>query len=182
MSNIGKQPIVIPEGVNVTLSGNNILVKGKLGELNLDFNSNMKVVYEENKVKVTRPSDSKKYREYHGLYRALINNMVIGVNIGFSKELHLVGVGYTTEKKGDFLLVNAGYSHPVYFEIPEGIIIETPKNTTIIIKGISKQNVGDVAAKIRQIRKPEPYKGKGIKYADEYVRRKAGKTIGAAVG
>ena len=112
------------------------------------------------------------------MYRALINNMVIGVNIGFSKELHLVGIGYTTEKKGDFLLVNAGYSHPIYFEIPEGIIIETPKNTTIIIKGISKQNVGDVAAKIRQIRKPEPYKGKGIKYSDERIRRKAGKTVG----
>jgi len=179
MSNIGKQSISIPEGVNIEISGQNVSVKGKLGELNLIYDSRIKVVNSDNAIIVTRSSDKKEFRELHGLYRALINNMVIGVTEGYSKELHLVGVGYTAEKKGEFVLINAGYSHAIYFEIPDGIDIDLPNNTTIVIKGINKQNVGDVAAKIRQIRKPEPYKGKGIKYSDEIIRRKAGKTVGA---
>ena len=144
----------------------------------MEFDNSITIIHENNQIILNRSQDIKKQRELHGLYRALINNMVQGVSVGFSKELQLVGVGYSADKKGEFLLINAGYSHPIYFEIPEGIDIETPNNTTIIIKGINKQNVGDVAAKIRQIRKPEPYKGKGIKYSDEYIRRKAGKTVG----
>jgi len=182
MSNIGKQPIVIPDGVDVTINESYIKIKGSLGELDLNFNSDMSISYDNNKVFVKRPSDEKKYKEFHGLYRALIQNMVHGVTEGFSKKLILVGVGYTAEKKGNFLLINAGYSHPIYLQIPENINIEVPSVTSIIIRGINKQNVGDVAAKIRQIRKPEPYKGKGIKYSDETIRRKAGKTVGAGAG
>ena len=178
MSNIGKQPIDLPEGTEINLSKNNITVKGKLGELNLEFDTSIAITHKNNQIILKRSLDLKKQKELHGLYRALINNMIQGVNVGFSKELQLVGVGYSADKKGDFLLINAGYSHPIYFEIPDGINIETPDNTTIIIKGVNKQNVGDVAAKIRQIRKPEPYKGKGIKYSDEYIKRKAGKTVG----
>ena len=178
MSNIGKQSINIPDGVDINLNKNTISVKGSLGELYLEFNSKMKVNYEDNKILVNRPSDEKKYREFHGLYRALIQNMVTGVTVGFSKELSLVGVGYTAEKKENFLIINAGYSHPIYMEIPENITIDVPSTTSIIVKGVDKQNVGDVAAKIREIRKPEPYKGKGIRYVDEYVKRKAGKTVG----
>lgn len=179
MSNIGKQSIDIPDGVEINLNKNTISVKGSLGELYLEFNSKMKVNYEDNKISVNRPSDERKYREFHGLYRALIQNMVTGVTVGFSKDLSLVGVGYTAEKKENFLIINAGYSHPIYMEIPENITIDVPSVTSIIVKGVDKQNVGDVAAKIREIRKPEPYKGKGIRYVDEYVKRKAGKTIGA---
>ena len=182
MSNIGKQIINIPEGVETILSNNTIKVKGKLGELNLEYNSKIKIECNDNQISVQRSSDAKKYRGLHGLYRSLINNMIEGVTNGFKKELHLVGVGYTVEQKGDFILVNAGFSHPVYFEIPNGIKIDIPNNATIVIGGINKQNVGDTAAKIRQIRKPEPYKGKGIKYSDEYIRKKAGKTVGVGVG
>ena len=179
MSNIGKQVIIIPENTEVKISSDNVSVKGKLGELNINYNSLIKITENDNILSLSRSSDKREHRELHGLYRALIQNMVFGVNEGFSKELNLVGVGYTVEKKGDFLLINAGYSHPIYFQIPDGIDFELPNNITIIIKGINKQNVGDVAAKIRNIRKPEPYKGKGIKYSDEYIRRKAGKTVGA---
>ena len=132
--------------------------------------------------RIKRENENRDSRELHGLYRALINNMVKGVTDGFSKELHMNGVGYTAELKNTFLMINAGYSHAIYLEIPLGINIELPNATTILIKGIDKQNVGDIAAKIRQIRKPEPYKGKGIKYSDEYIRRKAGKTVGATAG
>ena len=179
MSNVGKQPINVPEDIEVNISNNNIFVKGSKGELNLSFNSNIKVVFKDSIISIKRPSDKKEYRELHGLYRALINNMIQGVSIGFSKELNLVGVGYTADKKGNFLLVNAGYSHPIYIEIPENIEVDVPDATTVVIKGASKQNVGDLSAKIRQLRKPEPYKGKGIKYSDEHIRRKAGKTVGA---
>ena len=182
MSNIGKQPIEVPSGVDVTISDLSLIVKGPLGELDLNFDSRINIVNDNNQIIVTRSSDGKKHKELHGLYRALIFNMVLGVTTGFSKELTLVGVGYTVEKKGDFLLVNAGYSHPVYVQIPENITIEVPSVTSIIIKGVSKQNVGDMSAKIRQIRKPEPYKGKGIKYSNEKIRRKAGKTVGAGAG
>jgi len=177
-SNIGKQSINIPSGVDIILNKNIINIKGSLGELSLEFNPKMVVNFKDNKISVVRPSDEKKYKEFHGLYRALIQNMVTGVSVGFSKELSLVGVGYTAERQGPFLIINAGYSHPIYMEVPKNITIDVPSATSIIIKGADKQNVGDIAAKIRGIRKPEPYKGKGIRYVDEYVRRKAGKTVG----
>ena len=179
MSNIGKQSINIPDNTEVVISGGNIKISGKMGSLDLNFDSKIAVAQKDGVIQVSRNSDARKHRELHGLYRALINNMVIGVNEGFSKELNMVGVGYTAEKKGNFILINAGYSHPIYFQIPEGIEINLPNATTIQISGKDKQNVGDVAAKIRMIRKPEPYKGKGIKYSDEHIRRKAGKTVGA---
>ena len=145
----------------------------------MEYNSLIKITNKDNVVSVSRKSDSRKDKALHGLYRALLSNMILGVSEGFSKELQFVGVGYGVEKKGDFILVTAGFSHPVYVQLPKGITVDLPNNTTLIIKGASKQNVGDLAAKIRQIRKPEPYKGKGIKYSDEVIRRKAGKTVGA---
>ena len=180
MSNIGKQPIKIPDNTEVIIKGESIFVKGKLGELSLDFDQRINVSSKDNLLTITRSTDRRKDRELHGLYRALINNMIVGVSDGFQKELNLVGVGYTIEKKGDFILINVGFSHPVYFQIPEGITVDIPNVTTIVIKGYNKQNVGDMAAKIRSIRKPEPYKGKGIKYSDEVIRRKAGKVVGGA--
>ena len=179
MSNIGKQPVVIPEGIDINIDGSKVGIKGTLGELNLSLDSRISLAKDSNHLMVSRKSDSKKDKELHGLYRSLIQNMVIGVSKGFQKELTLVGVGYTAEKKGDFLLVNAGYSHPIYLQIPDNITIDVPSTTSIVVKGINKQNVGDIAAKIRQIRKPEPYKGKGIRYVGEYVRKKAGKTAAA---
>ena len=182
MSNIGKLPINIPEGVNVSVSANSVSIKGKNGELFMDYNNVISIISDNNVLSVTRKSDDRKDKALHGLYRALLNNMIIGVSEGFSKELHFVGVGYGVEKKGDFLLINAGFSHPVYVQLPTGITVDLPNNTTLIVKGASKQNVGDFTAKIREIRKPEPYKGKGIKYSDEVIRRKAGKTVGATGG
>ena len=180
MSNIGKQPIPIPDGVEITRMDNEIFVKGKLGELSQIIDSEANVAIEENEVVVTRSSDEKKQRELHGLTRVLIANMVEGVTNGYQKELNLVGVGYSADaSKGNFLLLNLGFSHPIYYEKPEGVTFETPNSNTVLIKGINKQEVGQVAANIRELRKPEPYKGKGIKYSDEYVRRKAGKSIGA---
>jgi len=180
MSNIGKQPIQIPDNTEVVIKGSSISVKGKLGELTLDFDTRIKISNQNNLLTVTRETNKRKDRELHGLYRALINNMVDGVTVGFKKELNLVGVGYTCEKKSDFILIHVGFSHPIYFQIPKGITVEIPDSTTIIINGYSKQNVGDMAAKIRSIRKPEPYKGKGIKYSNEFIRRKAGKVVGGA--
>jgi len=184
MSNIGKQPINIPEGVNVNIDTKigSVTVNGKNGELFLDYNTVIEISEKDNVISVLRKSDNRSDRELHGLYRALINNMILGVSEGFSKELNFVGVGYGVEKKDQFLLVNAGFSHPIYIQIPVGINVESPNNTTLIIKGANKQNVGDFAARIRKIRKPEPYKGKGIKYSDEYIKRKAGKTVGATAG
>ena len=179
MSNIGKLPINIPDGVDVNVSANSVNVKGKNGELFMEYNSLIKITNNDNVISVSRKSDNRKDKALHGLYRALLSNMILGVSEGFSKELQFVGVGYGVEKKGDFILVTAGFSHPVYVQLPKGITVDLPNNTTLIIKGASKQNVGDLAAKIRQIRKPEPYKGKGIKYSDEVIRRKAGKTVGA---
>ena len=179
MSNIGKNPIDIPEGVTVNINKTDINVKGKLGELNYIANSELIISIEDNKVVVSRQTDQKKHRELHGLTRTLIYNMIVGVSEGFSKELNLVGVGYTADAgSGKYLVLNVGYSHPIYFEQPDGITFETPKNTVIIIKGYDKQLVGQVAARIREFRKPEPYKGKGIKYSDEYIKRKAGKSVG----
>ena len=180
MSNIGKQPITIPDGVDVNINKDRLIVKGKLGELSMNFKSLIKIDLSDNILTFKRMNNNKSSRELHGLYRALVYNMIEGVTNGYKKELNMNGVGYTAELKNDFLLVNAGYSHPVYLEIPTEVKIEVPNPTTIIISGVSKQNVGDVAAKIRSIRKPEPYKGKGIKYSDEIIRRKAGKTVGGA--
>tara|TARA_Y100000590_G_C15713947_1_gene1011250 strand:- start:1905 stop:2453 length:549 start_codon:yes stop_codon:yes gene_type:complete len=179
MSNIGKQPILIPDGVELKMEGQTIYVKGKLGELNQKFHTASNISIEDSKVLVTRTSNERQQRELHGLNRVLIANMIEGVSVGFKKELNLVGVGYSVDaSKGNFIILNLGFSHPIYFEKPNEIEFETPNATTLIIKGIDKQAVGQVAANIRQLRKPEPYKGKGIKYSDEFIRRKAGKSIG----
>ena len=179
MSNIGKLPINIPDGVNIDVGANLVKVKGKNGELFMEYNSIISIISENNVLSVTRKSDDRKDKALHGLYRALLNNMILGVSEGFSKELHFVGVGYGVEKKGDFLLITAGFSHPVYMQCPESITVKTPQATEIVITGIDKQLVGQFSARIRQIRKPEPYKGKGIRYSDEIIRKKAGKTVGA---
>ena len=179
MSNIGKQPIPIPKGIELFQNNSEITVKGKLGELKHVFSTEVNISVNVDEVIVTRNSDIRKQRELHGLTRVLIANMIEGVSTGFQKELNLVGVGYSADSsKGNFLILNIGFSHAIYFEKPEGIIFETPDVNTIIIKGINKQEVGQIAANIRALRKPEPYKGKGIKYSDEYIRRKAGKSIG----
>jgi len=179
MSNIGKQPIIIPEGVKILQNETEITVNGKLGELKQTFHPSTNISIGDNEVIVTRSSDERQQRELHGLTRVLIANMIEGVSSGFQKELNLVGVGYSADSsKGKFLILNIGFSHTIYFEQPEGIIFETPNANTIIIKGINKQEVGQVAANIRELRKPEPYKGKGIKYSNEHIRRKAGKSIG----
>ena len=180
MSNIGKQPISLPDSVKINISDNLVEVKGQLGDLTLSYNPRIDILSRDNSVVVTRKTNDRKDKELHGLYRALIQNMITGVSIGFEKKLLLVGVGYTAEKKGDLLLINVGFSHPIYFQIPDGLDVTTPDQTTIVIKGYHKQNVGDFSAKIRSMRKPEPYKGKGIKYSNEVVRRKAGKVVGGA--
>ena len=180
MSNIGKQPIPIPENVDVNISKDSVLVKGQLGQLNMSYDSKIDISSKDNILTVKRKSENRSDKELHGLYRALLQNMVIGVSDGFEKTLLLVGVGYTAEQRDDLLLINVGFSHPIYFQIPEGLAVTTPDQTTIVVKGYHKQNVGDFTAKIRSMRKPEPYKGKGIKYSDEIVRRKAGKVVGGA--
>ena len=177
MSRIGKSPITIPAGVTVTVSDANLVtVKGPLGELSEQIDKDITVVIEGDIMNVTRPSDSKRNRSLHGLSRTLINNMVVGVTQGYEKKLKIVGVGYRAAKNGNKLDLTLGFSHPVQMEDPDGITVEVPSNTDIIVKGINKQQVGNYAAKIRDWRKPEPYKGKGIRYVDEYVRRKEGKT------
>jgi len=179
VSRIGKKPIIIPGGVTVTQDKNSIKVKGPKGELIRNLHSNMKVEIAGNEVHVLRPDDSKVNKSLHGLTRALIQNMVQGVNETYKKSLEIVGVGYKAELKGKNILLNMGYSHPIYFVPPDGITLEVPVQTQINISGIDKELVGLVAAKIRSFRKPEPYKGKGINYSDERIIRKAGKTAGA---
>jgi len=179
VSRIGKKPIIIPGGGTVTQDKNSIKVKGPKGELFRNLHSNMKVEISGNEVHVLRPDDSKVNKSLHGLTRALIQNMVQGVNETYKKSLEIVGVGYKAELKGKNILLNMGYSHPIYFVPPDGITLEVPVQTQINISGIDKELVGLVAAKIRSFRKPEPYKGKGIKYSDERIIRKAGKTAGA---
>ena len=177
MSRIGRHPIAIPAGVTVTVSDDNIVtVKGPKGTLTQEINKNITVKVEGNEVHVTRPNDEKQNRSFHGLYRALIANMVTGVSTGFTKTLNLVGTGYRAEAKGSTLNITIGYSHPVVIEAEENIAFATPNQTTIVVSGINKQQVGNVAATIRDVRKPEPYHGKGIRYADEVVRQKEGKT------
>lgn len=178
MSRIGKKPVEIPKGVTVTQSGNVIKVKGPKGELTSKLVSNISVEIKENQILVTRPNDLKENKSLHGLTRALLQNMIDGVVNSYTKTLDIVGVGYRAELKGKNLLLSMGYSHPIYFIPPDGVTLQTPTQTQVVISGIDKQLVGLVAAKIRGIRKPEPYKGKGIKYSDEQIQRKAGKTAG----
>ena len=177
MSRIGRHPIEIPAGVTVTVSDDNVVVvKGPKGQLEQAVNKNIHVAIEDGHVKVTRPNDEKQNRAMHGLYRALIANMVTGVTHGFKRTLQMVGTGYRAEAKGSTLTINIGFSHPVIMEAPENISFATPNPTTIEVSGINKQQVGNIAADIRAIRPPEPYLGKGIKYDDEVIRRKEGKT------
>ena len=178
MSRIGRAPINVPAGVTVTIDAANsvITVKGPKGELTQNYHARMNVAYENNVISVTRPSDEKEDRALHGLTRTLINNMVVGVTEGYSKKLEVNGVGYRVAMQGKALNLTLGYSHPVVVDAPEGITFETPDANTIIIKGINKQVVGETAAFVRSRRAPEPYKGKGIKYEGEKIRRKSGKT------
>jgi large subunit ribosomal protein L6 len=175
MSRIGIKPIVVPAGVEVTVDGNVVTVKGPKGQLSQEISKNMTVEVKDGQVTVSRPNDDRHNRGQHGLARTLINNMVTGVTTGFEKKLQLVGVGYKAEKKGDTLVMSLGYSHPVEMKDPEGITTECPSQTEVTVKGIDKALVGNYAANIRAWRKPEPYKGKGIKYVDEVIRRKEGK-------
>ena len=177
MSRVGRLPIAIPAGVTVTVSADNVVtVKGPKGELAKAMNKDIKIAVEDNQVVVTRPSDVKEHRALHGLTRALINNMVTGVEKGYKKTLELVGVGYRAQLQGKKLVMNLGYSHPVEIEAIDGITFETPAPTKIVVNGIDKEKVGAAAADIRKWRKPEPYKGKGIKFEGEVIRRKEGKT------
>lgn len=176
MSRIGVNPIEIPDGVEVKLDGNRITVKGPKGELFRNFNSNMKVNMEDNTVTVERPNNKIEFRSLHGTTRSMIANMVEGVSKGFQKNLEIIGVGYRAQKQGEKIVVNAGYSHPVELDSEEGIEIDVPKNTQLVVRGIDKELVGAVASKIRAIRPPEPYKGKGIRYEGEYILPKEGKT------
>lgn len=175
MSRIGKMPVVIPEGVDVTIDGSTVTVKGKLGELTRTFQSILKISQVDNTIVVERPDDSREAKSLHGLTRTLIQNMIIGVSEGYSKKLELVGVGYRAALKGSNLELSLGFSHPVVVEPPAGITFEVPSPTEIFVKGSSKEAVGQVAANVRAWRKPEPYKGKGIRYEGEHVRRKLGK-------
>lgn len=176
MSRIGKQPITIPDGVEVKIDGNKVSVKGPKGSLEKEINHLMKVTIEDNKVIVTRPNDDEIARSLHGLTRTLINNMIIGVKEEFKRELEINGVGYRVAKQGNNLNLTLGYSHPVIFEAPAGITFDVPNQNQIIVRGIDKELVGQTAAVIRTKRLPEVYKGKGIKYAEEVIRRKEGKT------
>ncbi len=175
MSRIGKKPITIPAGVEVKQDGNSVTVKGPKGTLTQEFNPNMTIKIEGNEITVSRPNDQKENRALHGLTRSLLFNMVEGVTNGFKKELEVNGVGYRVQKQGKTLTMNLGFSHQVVVEETEGITIECPSATQIVISGPDKQKVGQFAAEIREKRPPEPYKGKGIKYADEHIRRKEGK-------
>lgn len=175
MSRIGKQPISIPNGVTVNLDGNIVTVKGPKGTLNQTMHPDMMIKLESNVLTVSRPSDEKQHRALHGLTRSLLNNMVVGVTTGFAKELEINGVGYRAQKQGKSVTLNLGYSHTITVDEDDDIKIDVPAPNKIIISGADKQKVGQVAAEIRSFRKPEPYHGMGIKYANERIRRKAGK-------
>ena len=180
MSRIGKKPITIPAGVEVKINGNEVTVKGPKGELKNTFNADMAIAMEGNEITVTRPTDDKEHRALHGLTRTLIANMVEGVANGYSKTLEVNGVGYRVQKQGKNLVMNLGFSHQVIVEEVPGITIEVPGPNQIVISGADKQQVGQFAAEVREKRPPEPYKGKGIKYADEHIRRKEGKAAKGA--
>jgi large subunit ribosomal protein L6 len=178
VSRVGKKPITIPKGVSVTKNENVIKVKGPKGELHVDVHNNMQIEIKDGELTVQRPDDLKQNKSLHGLTRALIQNMIKGVTEPFQKTLDIVGVGYKAEQKGENLLINIGYAHPIYFMPPAGITVQASTPNQIVVSGIDKQLVGMVSAKIRSFRKPEPYKGKGIKYSNEQIVRKAGKTAG----
>lgn len=176
MSRVGRAPITIPAGVEIKQDGDHITIKGPKGQLERDLHPNIKVEVVDNEIICTRPNDNKMNRSLHGLTRALINNMVVGVTNGFSKTLEISGVGYRAQKQGNKLVLNIGYSHPVEIEDPEGVETKVDGTTKVIVEGINKEKVGQHAAIIRSKRPPEPYKGHGIKYSDERIRRKVGKT------
>lgn len=178
MSRVGKKPVTIPKGVTITFKEGILKVKGAKGELAEAVHPNIAVEMKDGEVVFSRKDDDKFNRSLHGLSRALLQNMVNGVTTGYKKTLDIVGVGYRAEMKGKNLFLTVGYSHPIYFLPPDGITIQTPTQTQIIVEGIDKQLVGQIASKIRSFRAPEPYKGKGIKYDSEFIRRKAGKTAG----
>lgn len=175
MSRIGKRELVIPQGVTVTIENNTVKVKGPKGELELEKSPIIEVVEVEGKILTKRPNDAKVSKQLHGTTNALINNMIIGVTEGYTKELETIGVGYRFNVAGNKITINAGYSHPIEMIVPEGMKVEATSNTEITISGIDKQKISEFAANIRKIREPEPYKGKGIRYKGEYVRRKEGK-------
>jgi large subunit ribosomal protein L6 len=175
MSRIGRSPIELPAGVSVSISPGRVMVNGPLGELAQDVPTRMKVEQTDGAITVTRPTDRGEDRALHGLTRSLVANMVEGVTKGFEKRLEIQGVGYRASLRGTSLELNVGYSHPVVIDPPLGITFEVPVPTQVLVKGVDKQQVGEVAAKVRKVRKPEPYKGKGIRYEGEYVRRKVGK-------
>jgi large subunit ribosomal protein L6 len=179
MSRIGKMPVEVPKGVDVSLSRGTLSVKGPKGVLSLDVHPEIEVKVEDGVVTVNRPSDQPRHKALHGLVRSLVANMVTGVSQGFSRTLEIVGVGYRADVSGNGIKVQVGYSHPIDYPAPEGITLECPNQTTIVVSGPDKQKVGQTAAEIRAFRPPEPYKGKGIRYQGEQVRRKAGKTAGA---
>ncbi len=182
MSRIGKKPVAIPGGVKCAVNANTITVEGPKGKVSFIFNPNFKVEVKEKAVTITRPSDAKQDKATHGLIRSLVDNMITGVTEGYKKDLEITGVGFKAAVQGKVLNLQLSYSHPINYNIPEGITIETPKPTLITIKGIDKAKVGEAAAEIRDFYRPEPYKGKGIKYAGEHVRRKAGKAVAGAGG
>ena len=177
MSRVGKRPIEIPANTKIEVKDATIIVKGPKGELKKSVHPRMKIEVKNNQIEIIRPSNSKWDKSLHGLTRNIVFNMVQGVNAGFSKELEIRGVGFRAQSSGKILNLQLGFSHPVTFSIPEDIVIEVPKPTEIVIKGIDKEKVGEVAAKIRSFYRPEPYKGKGIRYKDEYVRHKVGKAV-----
>ncbi|WP_290386782.1 50S ribosomal protein L6 [uncultured Muribaculum sp.] len=183
MSRIGKAPIEIPAGVTVTVNGDNVTVKGPKGELSQKVNPDLTVKVEDGHVVLTRPSDDREHRAQHGLYRALIHNMVVGVSQGYRKEMELVGVGYRASSEGQVLELSRGFSHAIFIKLPKEVKVEAKternKNPLIILESDDKQLLGQVCAKIRSLRKPEPYKGKGIKFVGEVIRRKSGKSAGA---
>jgi large subunit ribosomal protein L6 len=177
VSRVGKEPIPIPSGVEVSLEGRRVVVKGPIGTLEHTAPETIRITREDDQLVVTRPDDERENRALHGLTRSLVNNMVVGVSQGYSRELEIVGVGYRAQARGPSRLeLQVGFSHPVPFEAPEGVTFEVPQPTRIVVRGADKQLVGQVAADVRKSRPPEPYKGKGIRYADEYVQRKAGKS------
>ena len=182
MSRIGKRPIKVPQGVKVVSVNGEVAVEGPKGKLNFKVARNFKVEIKDNLIVVTRPSDAKQDKATHGLIRSIINNMVIGVTDGYKKDLEISGVGFKAQVQGKVLNIQLSYTHPINYNIPDGITIETPKPTQIAIKGTDKMKVGKVAAEIRDYYRPEPYKGKGIKYVGEHVRRKAGKSVAGAAG
>lgn len=175
MSRIGRLPVVLPKGVEAKIDGKTLSIKGPKGQLVKTFHKDMEIVVQGNEILVTRPTDNKLHKSLHGLTRSLIQNMVDGVTKGFQKSLEINGVGYRAQKQGKKLVLNLGYSHPIEMEDPDGITVEVDSNTKIIVKGIDKELVGSHAANIRKQREPEPYKGKGIKYEGEVIRRKEGK-------